>query len=345
MRIFKKWISLLAVMAIIIISFSPAYAQGETIQGVELKDGSIIYGKIIKMNTDEIIIQKKDGETFTYKFDDVQTLIKEEQTDSTSTLAKETAEGQPEKKKASIPPVARYTWEIGPELSSIEYEEPNIMKEKGMMYGIGASYTYHQGIMLKADARICYGQVDYQNSGNLDNINDYLIEIRMLGGYDYQLTGSTVLTPFIGLGVRYLRDESNGRTTSTGESGYLRESRYIYSPLGVTVSNDFKNSWVVGLTLEYDIFWQGRQKSHLSDVSSAYSDLENNQNGGYGLRGSLLIKKIFGRMSYSLEPFIIYWKIEQSDIQNITYNGAIWGYGWEPQNNSTEVGVKFKVGF
>lgn len=241
--------------------------------------------------------------------------------------------------------INRHSWKVGPELSYIEYKEPDVMKEKGVMFGVGAAYSYHNNVMFNADMKLSYGQVDYQNSGTLDNIDDYMMEIRAVGGYDFKLTESLLLTPFIGFGYRYLRDDSSGRMTSDGSWGYLRESNYFYSPVGVTLTNDFNKSWVIGLTVEYDIFWKGRQKSYISDVSYGYSDLENDQKSGYGLRGSLLIKKIVGRMSYSLEPFIVYWNIDKSDIQNITYNGVLWGYGWEPENNSTEVGLKFTVGF
>lgn len=327
MRTFKSIISSLSFISIIIISCSTALAQFETIRGIELKDGSVISGKILKMNTSEIIIQAKDGKISTYKFDNVQSFIKEGQ-DVSATA-----------------PVKYHTWEIGPELSFIEYKEPDVMREKGMMYGMGAAYTYHNNVMLKADAKLSYGQVDYQNSGTLDNIDDYMLEIRAVGGYDFKLTPSLMLTPFIGFGYRHLRDELNGRVTSTGARGYLREANYFYSPVGVTLLKDFNKSWIIGLTVEYDLFWKGRQKSHLSNASAAYGDLENNQNSGYGLRGSLMIKKIVGRMSYSLEPFIKYWNIDKSDIQDVIYNGVIWGYGWEPQNNSTEVGVRFNVGF
>ncbi|MEN6620617.1 MAG: autotransporter outer membrane beta-barrel domain-containing protein [Smithella sp.] len=242
-------------------------------------------------------------------------------------------------------PVSRHFWKIGPELSYIEYKEPDVMKEKGFMYGIGGTYSYHNEFMIKADAKLSYGQVDYQNSGTLDNIDDFMAEIRAVGGYDFKLTESLVLTPFIGIGYRYLRDDSSGRMTSDGSWGYLRESNYFYSPIGVSLIKDFDKSWAAGLTIEYDFFWKGKQKSYLSDVSHAYSNLENDQTSGYGLRGSFFIKKITGRVSYSVEPFIVYWNIDKSDIQTITYHGTIWGYGWEPKNNSTEIGLKFNIGF
>ncbi len=345
MKRFNCIISFSAIIAIIIFSCSISFAQFETIRGIKLKDGSVVFGKILKMNTSEVIIQANDGKASAYRYDNVQSFIKEGNDESAPAVSKETAVGPPEKTTTAKVPINHHTWEIGPELSYIEYQEPDVMREKGMMSGIGAAYSYHNNIMLKADAKLSYGQVDYQNSGTLKNIDDYMLEIRAVGGYDFKLTESLLLTPFIGFGYRYLIDDMKGRVTSTGARGYLRESNYFYSPVGVTILNDFKNSWIFGLTLEYDLFWKGRQKSHLSNANAAYNDLENNQNSGYGLRGSLLIRKIAGRMSYSFEPFIIYWTIDKSDVQNITYNGALWGYGWEPRNNSTEVGLKFNVGF
>jgi hypothetical protein len=111
------------------------------------------------------------------------------------------------------------------------------MEQKGMMYGIGAAYSYHNKTMFKADAKFSYGQVDYQNSGTINNINDYIFEIRAVSGYDFKLTDSLVLTPYIGIGYRYLRDDMAGRISSTGAAGYLRESNYYYSPIGIEAGN------------------------------------------------------------------------------------------------------------
>jgi hypothetical protein len=215
------------------------------------------------------------------------------------------------------------------------------------MYGIGAAYSYHNNIMLGVDAKLSYGQVDYSstNTGTMNNINDYMFEIRAVGGYDFKLTDSLILTPYIGIGYRYLRDNAGGKITSTGNWGYLREANYYYSPVGITVINDLKNSWTIGLTVEYDLFWKGLQKSYLSDGDSRYNNPENNQNSGYGIKGSILVKKSVGRVTFLFEPFIRYWNIADSDIQIVTLSGVP-QFGWyEPKNNSTEVGFKFSVGF
>lgn len=236
----------------------------------------------------------------------------------------------------------RHIWEIGPEISYIEYREPDIMSEKGLMYGINAAYSYRNGVMIKVAGRFSYGQVDYQNSVTFNNIDDIIFEIRTLGGYDFKISKSFTMTPFIGLGYRYLRDDMAGRTSPAGsEKGYLRESNYYYSPIGIEAANVFDNGWSAGAIIEYDYFWKGKQKSNFSTAFAAYNDVENDQNSGYGLRGSIMIKKQTARLFFAIEPFIRYWNIDQSEIQNLTAYETI----LEPKNESTEIGVKFMIGF
>jgi outer membrane protease len=50
--------------------------QTENIRGVRFKDGSVIYGIIVEMNVNKLIILTKDNKTITKKFDDVATFIK-----------------------------------------------------------------------------------------------------------------------------------------------------------------------------------------------------------------------------------------------------------------------------
>lgn len=234
----------------------------------------------------------------------------------------------------------KHTWELGTEISHITYKEPSVMREKGMMYGIVGAYTYHNKLMLKADGRFSYGQVDYKNSGTLNNIDDYILEFRGLGGYDFPVFTASTLTPYMGIGYRYLNDNDSGRVTSTGAWGYERESNYLYSPIGVEIITPLKNGWSVGATAEYDIFWWGKQKSHLGDVPGYY-DIENDQEKGYGIRGSIKVQKRLKKLDLVIEPYIRYWNIKDSKTTTDP-DGTIW---IEPKNNSTEIGCKLAVKF
>jgi len=230
-------------------------------------------------------------------------------------------------------------WEVGAEMSHITYKEPGVMQEKGIMYGIDGSYVYHNNFMLKAEGRFSYGQVDYKNSGTMDNIDDYILEFRGLGGYDFPVK-SFIFTPYIGFGYRYLNDDMGGRYSSTGAFGYERESNYFYSPIGIEVITPLKNEWFVGGTVEYDYFWEGKQKSYLG-WKPGYYDIENDQDEGYGYRGSIKLEKKTVKIDFIIEPFVRYWNIKNSKIT--TDPG---GTSWiEPKNNSTEIGCKFGTKF
>lgn len=244
----------------------------------------------------------------------------------------------------------KYTWEVGPEISYFAYEEPHFAETRGFLLGIAGSFTYHDNLMFKAEGRYSYGSLYYTSpdSGTMENIPDYIWEFRGLAGYDFSLRTGSVLTPYVGIGYRYLNDDSSGKVTSLGDFGYERESNYYYSPVGVKFNTNSKTGWSTEATAEYDIFWWGKQISHLSDVNPGLNDLENRQQRGYGLRGSVAFQTAADDpddYAYSIEPFIRYWNIKDSQLAEVTFLGSIVGVGLEPANHSTEYGINFLVRF
>ncbi|PIV41068.1 MAG: hypothetical protein COS27_10960 [Nitrospirae bacterium CG02_land_8_20_14_3_00_41_53] len=83
--------------------------------------------------------------------------------------------------------------------------------------------------MLKAEGRLSYGWVDYSNSGTMDDIDDYIWELRGLGGYDFSVLKASILTPYIGIGYRYLNDDMSGRVSSTGALRMVMKENQITS--------------------------------------------------------------------------------------------------------------------
>ena len=239
----------------------------------------------------------------------------------------------------------RHTFEVESYPSYRIYVEPGVMREEGFMMNLGGSYAYHNRIMAKAEGIIAGGWVDYSNSGNIDHIPDVMLEFRGLAGYDFFFfRRSLLVTPFIGLGYRYLNDNMSGKISTTNFSGYDRESNYLYSPIGAAFTIYLKNNWLLDGTGEYDYFWWGKQISHLSNVSSANGDLDNRQKKGYGLRGTLLLAKKIDRFVIEFGPFVRYWKINQSEEAEVTLNGRV-AVGIEPKNESTEFGIKVGLKF
>ncbi len=254
-----------------------------------------------------------------------------------------------------LPAIELKTQEVqfGTELYRYSYKEPVFNLEiKGLQYGIFGAYIYRPPRgdalrsevvnMYKLDARFVSGAVDYSSdpSGQLDNEDNYAFEIRGVAGCDHFVNDQFLLTGYGGFGFRYLNNDSGGRQSTTGAYGYERVSNYFYLPIGVETLNQITPRWKVAANLEWDIFLYGEQTSYLSDVNSGDPDPENNQNRGYGVRGSTKIIKEGESVNLFFEPFFRYWRIHDSEVTRAVGNTYVVS-GLEPDNNTTEYGVKF----
>jgi hypothetical protein len=105
------------------------------------------------------------------------------------------------------------------------------------------------------------------------------------------------------------------------------------------------NSWSFGFTLEYDYFLMGDQYSYLSDVDAGFNILKNKQERGYGMRGSLKLVKKNSGIDFVIEPFGRYWNIKKSTEEELTWYDMPVGIGYEPRNNSKELGVRLGIRF
>ena len=235
--------------------------------------------------------------------------------------------------------------EAGFQLSQITYKEPGLMKESGFMYGLFLSYSNKKELMAKFDGLMAFGQMKYEGSLSdgtpltITGIKDTMIELRAVFGPVEPLSDTLAVIPYIGFGYRYLYDGANN-----SPSGYGRESNYLYLPIGIESPPPTRTGWTVGFTLEFDLFLQGKQVSHLSEADPGFNDIENGQTSGYGLRGSVRFINA-GRKDIIIEPFIKYWKIGESEKEIVTYYGMPVGEAWEPANNSTEIGVRCALRF
>lgn len=343
MKAFKGIFVCISIILFVVLINTSSLAQEKVKKSaVQFKDGGVVQGNIIEINNRTIKIETESGKIVIRPFDDIVSVEDyvsvENHVDKKETT--ETKEVEKTEKFSEKSILAKHTWEIGPEVSHIEYKEPGVMKEEGIMYGIHASYTYHHNLMLKAEIGYSYGYVDYKNSGEIDNIENYLLEMRVLAGYDFSIDESSIITPYIGFGYRQLYDNGGGKVSSTGANFYDRKSQYYYIPIGIETFSDISNGWFFGITAEFDYFWEGKQTSYLSDVDSVlYSDAENKQKDGHGFRGSLKFQKKGEKVSCIIEPFIRYWKIDKSELDYVTWNGVANTSCWEPENESTQVGI------
>jgi hypothetical protein len=235
-----------------------------------------------------------------------------------------------------------HSFNMGLLINSYEYTEPDLMKIDGMMYGVYLDYTYHSPNRIMLGGGIEFGRGDLTYTGSTwggdpleSDTTDWLYELRALIGYDLPIQNIGWLTPFIGIGNRYLNDDGEG------DGSYEREIWYWYSPFGLRLNTKPAPEWEINFTAEYDLFLDGEVSSQLSQVDPRLNDITVKQDGGYGLRFSVGLN--YG--NFGVIPYYQYWKIDQSDEEILTFYGYPLGTVVEPDNETKVFGLKIEYRF
>jgi hypothetical protein len=153
------------------------------------------------------------------------------------------------------------------------------------------------------------GWVSYKGSGILDK--DYY-KFRGEAYLGYRLEYFTLI---IGLGYRWLYDDSGGTSSSTGALGYDRQSQYFYLPVG----GIFDLGYNFRIKGQFNYLIAGRQTSYLSDIAG-FTDIENDQTSGWGTDFTIDYKVNEKTNVYS---FFRYWDIDDSDIAIGTFANVL----------------------
>ncbi len=225
-------------------------------------------------------------------------------------------------------------WQIGGQISTYHYEEPNFALLEGERTGAIGAYTHLEPdrFFTRLEGRVSYGLLRYEGSGVQEDNPDLIIEIRALVGKDLPVGNNLTFSSYLGLGYRYLYSDIRGYS-STGAVGYQRFSQYFYVPLGTTLRMKLGERSVFAPTVEFDAFLAGSQYSQLSDTGiPGYSDASNSQDSGYGYRVYLMVET--GKWSFG--PWLHYWNIGISDLTP---------QGYEPANWTREYGLELRRRF
>lgn len=220
-----------------------------------------------------------------------------------------------------------------------EYQEDSVsLVDEGYFAGVTASYEhfFQPDWYGAVEIRAARGSTDYESvSGTIDNISQWDTETRLLAGYSptYYQQGRTKF--YAGLGARYFSDELKGKTSSLGDIGYDRRIFQLYVPIGITY--EFA---AYGLTfapnVEVDKLLWGNVSSRLGTIPG-FTNIENEQTEGYGLRGELMMGQMDERgRGWQFGPFVRYWDIPDSKVDA----GFI-----EPENTRIQAGANLKYAF
>lgn len=233
---------------------------------------------------------------------------------------------------------------LGLSANTYRYDEPSYMKLSGYMAGIILNYQYTtvQNFVFGIDTDINGGNAHYSSNGTgkMKKVPQTKIEARIKGGMNFCVNRELILTPYTGFGVRVKKDRMGGRNSTTGHYGYDRSSTYLYVPMGLKACNRINADWFLEAFGEYDLFIQGKQRSHISHIGET---LDHTQKKGFGLKFGLEgVRILQNKQSISFGPFVNYWNIEKSDILVDFEEGVS---TVEPRNKTLEVGVALKYRF
>lgn len=206
------------------------------------------------------------------------------------------------------------------------------MKLDGAAVGVNLSiYDEQVDHFYQLSGRFVIGQSRYVGSyqkgnyGNLrlNNTKDSILESQFIIGPNFLLNFLHFYSsPYLGIGYRYKTDHGKDK------SSYLRESNYIYLPLGIRLLSGvggLKDK--IGFFVEYDFLAKSYHKSHLNQT------IKNKQRKGYGAK----IGFLFQEEGIQIKPFLNLWKIKDSDISCDEAGSCI----VEPRNKTIETGISF----
>ncbi len=208
-----------------------------------------------------------------------------------------------------------------------EYSDP-VFVSVGLRHWDTSFETFRALFTTEAGA----GPAKYAGSGTLDGFFYYKFRGEAYLAYRFR-----DFSPLLGLGYRWLYDDSGGRLTSTGFSSYDRQSQYLYMPVGgiYRFTDDLK------VKAQYNYLLYGRQTSYLSDIAG-FSDIENDQNRGWGVDITFDYRP-FDRIGFY--TFFRYWEIDDSETTVGFISGAAAFTALEPRNQTVEAGLGISYKF
>jgi len=245
----------------------------------------------------------------------------------------------------------RNEFEFSPELYWAKYDAPKAMNQHGFLTGYNAKYSYRilnepdwAINMFRLQAQWASGKFDTQPSNQgPSGIKDKTFDLRGVVGKDIYPYANLRTTGYFGYGYRYLKDNSEGLTTTIGPvtfQGDRRYSHYYYLPLGADIVYQKNSQYSVESNLEYDYLIRGRQVDELGDFGfPGYGTLVVAQKDGEGLRASIRLNYYFKYCTAFAETFYRYWHISESKSKpDPNVPGATL---YEPKNNTEEFGMRF----
>ncbi|HET7437624.1 MAG TPA: outer membrane beta-barrel protein [Thermoanaerobaculia bacterium] len=244
-------------------------------------------------------------------------------------------------------------FELGVEAFDYGYHErvegETVANDDGRFAGLDVGYTkkFDNAIFLRGRFALDLGSVDYTADAGETQLNDVTQGIGQLefhAGRDFRLAHRATLSPFVGLGVRVLVDDSGGEETTNGMAGYDRTVSYRYVPIGVAAGLPLRGDTSLVVSAQYNWLISGKVESKLSDIDPSVPDVTVDLNDGSGYELSAVLR----RKHVSFGPFLRSWKVDPSQsfvIDDPDGSDGIVLELFEPANRTREAGIRVSFTF
>lgn len=206
------------------------------------------------------------------------------------------------------------------------------------MYGINFATEKNLNAAWKLRFEYAFtvsNQIHYRSNGtgSMENCDYNRWEMRALASYNINPSWDT----YFGLGYRNLQNDGSDKRSSTGHTGYFRDSRYTYLPVGVAYTMPYKPlNFSITTKAEYDHILYARQYSAVNVTGTNTSGTYNRQKNGFGARVSIDGRQPGDQVDWLVGAFVRHWNFKNSKI-----SGAL----MEPKNRTFEIGAKVGIAF
>lgn len=233
--------------------------------------------------------------------------------------------------------------------NALEYAEPGLMTESGMLSGfsLGLAYAPNPQLTFELDGTVLSGGLDYEGQtwgGKpvLARTDDYVIETQARAVFHVTPGEPTLaLSPYVGIGHRYWHQDI------LTQGGYTREVAWTYLPLGLRLAGQIGGSdWSWQLDAQYRYFMSGDVTSQLTSVGM-YEDAKNDVDGGHGHRIAFSARYDLNYGSveaFTLTPYYETWSIDKSSIDEVDSARGTMGV-YEPRNTTRSFGLDIGLTF
>ena len=240
-------------------------------------------------------------------------------------------------------------FEVGAQLLNHRFRQSAegelVEKDEARFSGITAGYTktFGNGAFVRGRLHIASGSADLKSGDGVTQLSDVDQGVGFLevhGGRDFRLSDGATISPFAGIGVRVLLDDSGGK--ESGDAiGFDRRIGFRYVPLGADATFTLRSNATLTLSAQYNWMIDGQAEADLSDGDPQLPNVNLAIDGGSGYELGAMLGFPIARHKLSVGPFLRKWSVDRS--KSATLLGGFQYF--EPRSRSTEAGVRFSFAF